>query len=71
MCKICQKFLSTVTDQTLSPTEVPSSPGWHIKNIVHTYIFLKNDIFDNKLNLGAGLDFICGLSSLLIPNGNK
>ena len=54
--KICQKYLSTVTEITLSPKEVARSPGWHMKDNKHTYLFCALIIFDNKYNLGARLD---------------
>ena len=37
--KIHQKYLSTVTDITLSPKEVLRSPGGHMKDNVYTYLF--------------------------------
>ena len=54
--KLRQKYLSTVTEITLSPKEVARSPGWHMKDIGHTYLFCAVFIFDNKFNLGTRLD---------------
>ena len=51
-----KKNLSTVTEITLSPKEVARSPGWHMKDNKHTYLFCAIFIFDNKYNLGARLD---------------
>ena len=63
--KICQKYISAVTEITLSRTGVPSSPGWHMKDNGHTYIFRKVNIFDNKSSLGARLDKIRLLSFIM------
>ena len=37
--QIRQKYLSTVTDITLSQKEVLMSLGWHMKDHGHTYLF--------------------------------
>ena len=56
LCNIGQKYLSTVTE--MSPTEIPSTQGWHMKDNWHTYLFQKSNIIDNKSNFGARLDQI-------------
>ena len=56
MGKIHQKYLTTVTGQTLSPREVLRSPGWHMKDNGHTYLFCAIYFFDNKPNFGTRLD---------------
>ena len=43
--KIHQTYLSTVTEITLLPTEVPSSPGWEMKDNGHTSSFKEIYIF--------------------------
>ena len=53
-----QKYLSTVTEITLSQKEVSRSPGWHRKDNGHTYLFSAIFCFDNKSNLSARLDWI-------------
>ena len=53
-----KKYLSPVTDITLSQKEVLRSPGWHMKDNGHTYIFCAIYFFGNKSNLGARLDYI-------------
>ena len=68
-----------ITEITLSPTDVPSSPGWHTKYNWRTYVVQKTIIFDKKSNFGARLDefrlpcFVMNLwsQSLLILNGNS
>ena len=56
--EIGQKYPSTITEITLSPKEVARSPGWHMKDNKHTYLFVPHLFFDNKYNLGARLDQI-------------
>ena len=53
---ILPKYFSTVT-------KVPSSPGWHMNDDGHTYIF-RTIFFGDKYNLGAGL-YKIRLSSLV------
>ena len=57
-CKIRRKYLITVTEITFSLTEIPSSPGWHMKDNWHSYLFTEVNIFDDKYNLGARLNKI-------------
>ena len=54
--KSAKKYLTIVTEITLSQKEVSRSPGWHMKDNGHTYIFCPILIFDNKSKLGARLD---------------
>jgi hypothetical protein len=54
--KSANKNLSTVTEKTLYPKGVSRSPGWHMKDNGHTYIYCAILIFDNKSNLGTRLD---------------
>ena len=54
--KICEKYVSTITEITLSPKKVLWSPGCHMKDNGHTYILYTKFILDNKSNLGARLD---------------
>ena len=55
-CTICQKYCSTLTEIILSPTELPSSPGWLMKDKEPTYILKEVNIFNYKSDLGAILD---------------
>ena len=54
--KICEKYVSTITEITLSPKKVLRSPGWHMKDNGHTYLFCAIYFFDNKSNFSARLD---------------
>ena len=55
LCKIRLTNLTTVTAITLSQTEVPSSPGWHMKDNGHPFFLL---IFSLKINLCSALVLI-------------
>ena len=56
--KIRRKYLITVNEITLSLTEIPSSPGWHMKDNWHRYLLTKVNFVDGKYNLGTRLDQI-------------
>ena len=54
--KIHNNYFSTVTVIIMSQKEESRSPGWHIKDNGHTYVYCYIIFLDNKSKLGARLD---------------
>ena len=52
------RYLSTLTEITLSPKEVPGSRGWHMKDNWHRYQIKLSKYFDDKSNFGTRLYYI-------------